>query len=143
MTDIEEKQAKVLNFLKKEAVGVVATINDEGNPESAAVIISQKSSLEIIFQTPNSSRKYQNLKTNNRVAIAVGFDMADFISLQYEGIAREAQVSERKSLEEIHKTKSPLFEKYGYLPDNKFFIVTPQWIRFREHKAGTEFILNF
>ncbi len=142
MTETERKKL-VLDYISKERVGVVSTISGNGSPEAAALIISQKSNLELIFQTPNTSRKYTNLKRNPRVAIVFGFDTDEFVTVQHEGIAREASPDEFDQLAAVHQAKSPQFAKYGRLPENKFFVVKPTWVRYWDFNSGQQFVLTF
>lgn len=129
MTD--QKQL-VLDFIKAQRIGVVATINEKGLPEAAAVAMSQTEALEIVFQTPNSTRKYTNLSKNPHVAIVLGWG-SDYTTVQYEGTAREVtDPTERQRLSEAHVAKNPDSKPYANLPNNKFFVVTPTQIRYSD-----------
>jgi hypothetical protein len=51
----------VYNFIKKYALGIVATTGKDNKPEAALVGIAVSGNLEIIFDTVKSSRKYHNI----------------------------------------------------------------------------------
>lgn len=140
---MDKKKKIVLDFIMKNKLGVISTISAEGNPESAVMIISQKNNLELIFQTPNNYRKYANLKKNPKVAIAFGFDLEEFTTVQYEGIAREAQKEEIDECRKIHVSKNAKSVEYAYLPQNKYFIVSPKWVRYWNFISNENFVLSF
>ncbi len=142
MTKKEQKR-KVLEFIKRKQVGALATTTSDEKPEVAVMIISQKDNLKLIFQTPNTYRKYENLKENPNVAIAFGFDLDEFTTVQYEGVAREATEKEIDECRKIHIEKNPKSTDYAYLPDNKYFIVEPKWIRYWDFKTDVKFELDF
>lgn len=134
MTLAEQKQT-INNFIKSQKLCVVSTVNSQNCPESAVMAFSDKNGNEIIFQTPNYSRKYKNLKSNNHISITLGWNEKDFITLQYDGIAREVADSELVEIRKIHIAKSPQGEKYAYVAENKYFVTSPTWIRYSDlHK---------
>ena|SRR3989338_4087033 len=141
--NIVQKKEKVLNFIKKNILGVISTVSLEGKPESAVMVISQKNNLELIFQTPNNYRKYINLKYNPHVAIVFGFDLEEFTTVQYEGIAEEVYGKEIDKCRKIHVAKNPKSIDYAYLPQNKYFIVSPIWIRYWNFNTNERFELTF
>lgn len=89
--------------------------------------ISETDDLELIFQTPNTSRKYTNLQNNKHVAVVFGWSKKDFITVQYEGVAREVvDDEERARCAKIHDAKKePGEQSYSHIMENKFFVVTP------------------
>ena len=128
-----EQKQRVLDFIREQRIGVVATINQKGLPEAAAVAMSQTDDLEIVFQTPNTTRKYANLSKNPHVAIVLGCSQENYITVQYEGVAREVtDRAERVQLAKAHVTKNPGSAPYADLPDNKFFVVTPSQIKYSD-----------
>ena len=139
----EKKRVKILNFIKKEKIGVVSTVNSGGSPEAATMVVSQTDDLNLIFQTPNHYRKYQNLKKNPHVAVTFGFSIEEFITVQYEGTAKEAEGGEVDICRKIHVSKNPKSADYAYLPENKYFIVKPKWIRYWDFNKNEIFITEF
>ncbi|MGZ3945819.1 MAG: pyridoxamine 5'-phosphate oxidase family protein [Mucilaginibacter sp.] len=75
----------IYQFISQSKYAVVSTISKDGKPESALVGIAVSTSLEIIFDTVKTSRKYHNILANKHVAVVVGWD--NETTVQYEGEA--------------------------------------------------------
>lgn len=71
------------NFMRKHSIGVLSTVSPEGNPEAAVIEFGETKDLQLIFDTIDTFRKYQNLKNNPLVAFVVGWD--ENRTIQYEG----------------------------------------------------------
>lgn len=113
---------------------VISTIHTDGGPEAAVIGFGQTEKLEVIFGTNNTSRKYQNLTQNNHVAIVIGWENGE--TMQYEGVARELREDEIRIVEEHYLKKSPESTKHRDNPQNRYFIVTPTWIRLTDLKMN-------
>jgi pyridoxine/pyridoxamine 5'-phosphate oxidase len=112
----------------------------QGLPEAAVMAVSQTDKLELIFQTPNDSRKYANLQNNPHVAVVIGWSQEDFMTLQYEGIARKVtDDTERAECARVHDAKKgPSAPSYSHVLENKFFVVTPAKIRYSSPEKNFE-----
>jgi len=133
---MEEKQEKILEFLKSQTICVVATIDAENNrPESAVVAFSETKNLEIIFGTFSNTRKFINLLKNSNIAFTIGWED---ISIQYEGVARLVEGSGEEECRNIHLAKNPASKKYAFHENQKFFKVTPKWIRYSDFSFDPE-----
>jgi len=55
------KKQFILNFIKKHKIGVLSTVSQKNKPEAAVVEFGETNSLELIFDTFVTYRKY---KTN-------------------------------------------------------------------------------
>jgi pyridoxine/pyridoxamine 5'-phosphate oxidase len=139
----EDQIKKIYNFIHKAQVCVLSTVNIQGNPESAVMGHSEMEDLKVIFQTPNNTRKYNNLQKSTKVAIVFGWSLEDWITIQYEGDAKEVNAEEIEMCRQIHTAKDKIHEKYAYLPQNKYFIVSPKYIRYSDVKRNEKFELNF
>lgn len=138
-----DQQKIIFDFIKSRPIGVLATINGEGLPEASAMAISQTDKLELIFQTPNTTRKYANLQQNPHVAVVFGWGQDNYITVQYEGTAREVtDNAEREQLVPIHIANSADSKPYVGLPGNKFFIVTPTQVKYSDIPNGVIFTLK-
>lgn len=139
--DTASHRQTVLDFIASQQLGVLCTINPLGLPQAATMAISQTDKLELIFQTPNTTRKYANLQKNKYVAVVFGWDRNDPITAQYEGVAREVtDDEERAACANIHDAKKgPGARSYSHIPENKFFIVTPTQIRYSDLKNNVYF----
>jgi general stress protein 26 len=75
----------IYQLISQNKLAVVSTIGKDGKPESALVGIAVSTSLEIIFDTLKTSRKYHNILANKHVAVVIGWD--NETTVQYEGKA--------------------------------------------------------
>jgi uncharacterized pyridoxamine 5'-phosphate oxidase family protein len=121
------------DFFGRYKLAVLSTV-DGSTPEAAVIQYSELTSLELIFETSESYRKYRNMQSNPRVALVVGWD--DFQTVQYEGIASELTEPERQKCREVHLKKFPEAVVFEEFSGNTYFKVKPLWIRYTDH---TEF----
>ncbi len=122
-----DEQAFVWSFIKKHSLAVLATTDGQGNPEAAVLAFAETEPFELIFNTSNTTRKYQNLRTNPRVAVVIGWDYGQ--TVQYEGQARELKGEEATKYKEIFYAKHPDSRRYEQKPDERHFAITPRWLR--------------
>jgi pyridoxine/pyridoxamine 5'-phosphate oxidase len=129
MNDNHVKQ-KMNEFFKKHSLCVVSTIHADGKgPESALVAFAELDDLKIIFGTSCNSRKYKNIQENSHVSFVVGWD-GEVGTLQYEGVATEASPEEFEAFAKLQVKKNPGSQKFVARDDQRYFVVTPTWIRF-------------
>jgi hypothetical protein len=121
------------NFLNSHLLGVISSIDSGGAPQAAVVGFGQTKNLELILGTDISSRKYKNLTTNPSVAFAIGWENGE--TVQYEGTARELTPGEINLVRENYWAKNPRAEGNNQNPGERYFIVTPKWIRYTDLKA--------
>ena len=57
-------KGKILDFIKKEKLCVLSTINNKGWPQPAVIEFSADEKLELIFDTFANARKVKNLAKN-------------------------------------------------------------------------------
>lgn len=139
-----DQKKLISEYITTQVLGVVATVNESGQPEAALVAVTEVGSLELVFGTSNTSRKYRNLARNPHVAIVVGNDVQKAITVQYEGRAEELTGAELDRCRQLHIKKNPRSEKYARNPEQRFFKVTPTWIRYSDlgSKPRVEFELS-
>ncbi len=87
-----DKKQFVLDFIKKHTICVLSTVTPDNQPEAAVIEFAETKNFELIFDTFNTYRKYQNLKKNPSVAVVIGWD--ENITVQYEGWAEELSGAE-------------------------------------------------
>ena len=121
---------RVYQFIKQQQLGVISTINLMNMPEAALVGIAVSTNLEIIFDTVNSSRKYQNILQKPNVAIVIGW--SDEITIQYEGIGEVlGNDDEAQNLKEIYfRTFPDGRERADTWPGLVHIKVSPKWVRY-------------
>src|SRR4051812_39951539 len=76
--------AALLTFLRRHRLAVVSTVH-AGAPQAAVVGIAVTDTLDIVFDTITTTRKYANLLVDPRVALVAGWDYGE--TVQIEGIA--------------------------------------------------------
>ena len=133
---IDQQKTQVLEFIKMQKLGVLATIDVSGQkPESAVAAFSETENLELIFGTFYNTRKFPNLLKNPQISFVIGWD--DF-TVQYEGVAKLTEGEEMEMCRKIHLTKNPSSKKYAFEVEQRFFKVTPQWLRFSDFSVTPE-----
>jgi hypothetical protein len=75
-------------------------MSPDGQPQAAVVGFAVSDLLEIIFDTVTSSRKYQNLCHNPRIALVIGWDGE--ITAQIEGVVDFPAGDERDRIRECY-----------------------------------------
>jgi general stress protein 26 len=120
----------IYQFITQQQLAVVSTTNNRGNPESALVGIAVSISLEIIFDTVTTSRKYQNILRNPNVAVVIGWE--DEITVQYEGHAMVlGNDGDADNMREIYYRAYPDGrERADTWPGLVHIKVSPKWIRY-------------
>lgn len=126
---------KSLEFLKENETCVLATVTKDGTPQAATVGYSVGEDFSFLIGTNKSTRKYQNLKNNNRVALVVG--IAGSKTVQIEGLAKELELTDK--LVEVHLNKLPSAVKFKIQPGQTYFLIKPNWLRFTDYSAKQQF----
>ncbi|MBI5133800.1 MAG: pyridoxamine 5'-phosphate oxidase family protein [Candidatus Taylorbacteria bacterium] len=140
---MENPRKKIAEFLKGEKLAVVSTVGKDGAPESAVVAFAETKGLEIVFGTSNTSRKHANLQKDPRVSFAIGWSFTGKKTVQYEGVASELSGKEAEKMAKALIAKNPSAAKFHELPDQRYFIVKPTWIRYSDFKEGKNFEVRF
>lgn len=136
---------ELLDFLNRNPMAVISTKSDSSEfPESALIAFAEYGSFEIIFETFNISRKYQNLLQNNKVSLVIGLDHTKLKTIQYQGVAELIPEDEvESSIQYFLDKDTPCTEKI--LRDNRarLFKITPTWLRYSDYTNGPPRILEF
>lgn len=128
---------KILDFLKKHPLCVLATVNpDDHQPEAAVIGFAEQADLSLIVGTSNESRKYKNIQSNNKVALVIGWDSVG--TVQYEGTIEELPLEDSAQYIEIMAEKNPFSRQFGERPDQRYFRITPTWIRLVDHTKSPD-----
>jgi general stress protein 26 len=134
MMSREELHAFVLEFLAARKYGVISSIGQDGEPQSALVGIAVTTELEIVFDTVKTSRKYPNLKADPRVAIVIGWEGEQ--AVQYEGIAVEPKDEELARAKQAYFTTWPDGIERQLWSGIAYFFVRPKWLRYSDFDTG-------
>jgi general stress protein 26 len=127
---MESTRKKVLQVMRRNKLAVISTVKPERTPEAALIAFAEDEQLRIYFQTGARTRKAANLKTNPAVALVIGISPEEWLTVQYEGTARQVTgADELKAVKQRFIDKdSPTKGEYLTDPSAIFFQVTPTWI---------------
>ncbi len=129
---------KVIEFLKDKRVCVLATVAEDGTPQTAVVHFShQEKPLKFFFFTNKSSRKAKNAVKNSQASVVVGWDEAEFTTVQMDGEVHVLQGEDLTKMQSLHFAKFPSREKFKDDADSEFLEFTPKWIRYSSLKTKT------
>jgi len=124
------KRDELVQFLRRYKLAVQASVAPGGAPQAAVVGFAVSDELEIVFDTVETTRKYQNLRADQRIALVIGWD--DEITAQIEGMA------DFPTGEELERVRESYFAAY---PDGRDRLawpgithvrVRPTWIRYSD-----------
>lgn len=90
----------------------------------------QTEDFEIILGTSTQSRKFENIKNNNKVSIVFGWDST--VTVQYEGKIKEIIGKEAEKYKKIYFAKTPAAQKYDNDPNQTYLLVKPDWARYTD-----------
>jgi len=119
------------DFVARHRYGVLATNSASGAPESALVGIAVSPTLEIYFDTVDTTRKVANLRRNPRASFVIGWENEQ--TLQLEGVADEPKGAALAELKKIY------FAAWPDGPDREkwkgitYYRVRPTWLRFSSY----------
>ncbi len=127
---MEAKKKRILEFIKKNKICVISTVNSKGVPEAAAMEFGETDEFELIFDAFSNSRKIANIKRNQNVAVVIGWD--ENITVQYEGKARMLKESELGKYKRAYFAKNPEAKRWEKREGIVYFKVQPRWIRYSD-----------
>lgn len=135
MSNDNTTRATVLDFLKIQPMATISTVaKNSDQPESALIAFTQTEDLEIVFESFAGTRKWNNIKSNPRVALVVGWSLDNYITLQYEGVAAPISDSGKEVYIQLFLDKdTPCTEKFLRDPRVQLYKVTPTWIRYSDY----------
>ncbi len=140
-----EEKTVILTFMQNNPMAVISTSDAKtGHPESALIAFAETENLEIIFETFDVARKYENLRAHPNVAFVIGWDLGVHCTLQCEGEAHEVlEENEREACVRLMLAKdTPCTKKFLRDPHVKFFKVTPRWMRFSDYSKHPTMIIE-
>jgi hypothetical protein len=125
--------AELFAFLRRYRHAVQASVAPSGAPQAALVGVAVTDALELVFDTPGSTRKAANLRHDPRIAFVLGGDDA---TVQYDGVADEPSGSELRRLQRVYFEQFPERRGRGAPADLTYFRARPLWIRYTGFRDG-------
>ena len=98
-------RAAIYHFICRQRYGVVSSIAIDGSPQSALVGIAATPSLDVIFDTLKSTRKYANLIERPACSFVIGCSGEQ--TLQLNGIAEQPQEGVLKQIQDAYFAQWP------------------------------------
>lgn len=121
---------ELLRLTRKRYYAALATATPNGLPEVATLRYAVTNQFELVMGTLRTSRKYQNLRINPKVALVIWDD--DF-SIQIEGEYHEPVGTDQERLKRFFATEFPHEARLRATRTNHvFFRVTPDWARYTD-----------
>lgn len=81
-----EAYFKIMNYIERNPLATLSTVNDDGTPHGAVVYICALSNQTVCFITKNLTQKYVNVTERPAVSLTIGND-AESSTLQLTGQA--------------------------------------------------------
>jgi general stress protein 26 len=131
---------ELFHFIDKCDLAVLASVSSSSGPQATLMGIAVTAELEVVFDTLKTSRKYQNLTLNPRVAFVIGWE--NETTVQYEGQAEELHGPELQLYKEVYFRKWPDGRERENWPNICYFRVRPTWIRYSDFNKNTYRIIE-
>ncbi|MGY3620890.1 pyridoxamine 5'-phosphate oxidase family protein [Bradyrhizobium sp. USDA 10063] len=122
-------RAELHAVLRKHRLAVVSTIGP-ASPQAAVVGIAVTETLDIVFDTLSTSRKYANLRADPRVALVIGWDAEQ--TVQYEGIADLPAGADLDACKQTYFATWPDGREREQWPDIAYVRIRPRWVRYSD-----------
>ncbi|HKO91000.1 MAG TPA: pyridoxamine 5'-phosphate oxidase family protein [Polyangiaceae bacterium] len=122
-------RSELVQFLRRYKLAVQASSGSEG-PQAAVVGFAVSDELELVFDTLQSTRKYQNLRQDPRIALVVGWD--DAITAQIEGRVDFPVGDELERIRQCYFVAYPDGRERLAWPGITHVRVRPSWIRYSD-----------
>ena len=123
--------SELYEWLDRQILCTIASIGEGGYPNTATVAFSQTPELDLVIITDTSSRKAQNIRNNERVAMTITNEDERY-TVQLEGRARELSWEEFTNYSERHYRKLPFSLPFKDIPGQVPFVITPTHVRFSD-----------
>jgi pyridoxine/pyridoxamine 5'-phosphate oxidase len=123
---------ELVALLRRFRMGVVSTVSATGQPQSAIVGIAIGDTLELVFDTLTTTRKYANLVREPRVAVVMG---EGELTIQMEGHAEVPAGAELTRAREIYFAAWPDGRDRAGWTHITWVRIRPTWIRVSDYAA--------
>lgn len=95
-----DERQKIVGFLASHPVGVLATVDANGNPHASTIYFAVDDNLNFTFTTKRDTEKQKNIKSNNNVML-VAFDAPSQAAVQVRGKA--TKVTDPIAMQNIYR----------------------------------------
>ena len=85
--DRDESEKRIRDFLQLHPIGVLATIDPDGNPHASVIYFSIRADGTLLFTTKSRTKKSDNLDLNNHVMLII-YESPTQTSVQITGLAQ-------------------------------------------------------
>src|SRR5688500_13260670 len=134
----------VLTFLRAHRLAVQASISPAGAPQAAVIGYGVSDRLDIVFDTLDSTRKAQNLRRDNRIALTIGgLTAGDERTVQLQGVADEPAGAELEALKQVYYAAHPEGPARLSWPGLIYIRVRPTWIRDSDYNTRPPEVIEF
>ena len=133
----------VLAFVQRHDHAVEATVAPNGHPQAAVVGIVTSDAFEIVFDTEHTTRKCQNLRTDNRMALVVGWDVPAAQTVQIEGVADEPTAADLERLQTLYFDRFPDGVERLAWGTIVHVRLRPTWVRYSDFRGEKPVIIEF
>lgn len=137
-------RSELLAFIRSHRYAVQSSVSESARAQSAVVGIAVSDAFEIVFDTVDSSRKWQNLRRNPAIAFVVGGTSdGDERTLQYEGVADLPDGGELDAVRELYFSRFPEGRARLSWPGCIHIRVRPSWMRYSNYNVNPPEILEW
>ena len=119
------------DFIASKRYAVVSSEGPDGAPQSALVGIAVSDTLEIYFDSVDTTRKISNIRRNPKVSLVIGWENEQ--TLQYEGIADEPRNEALAAVKAIYFRAWPDGPQRQAWKGITYCRVRPTWLRFSSY----------
>jgi general stress protein 26 len=91
-----ESSQRIYGFLQTHPIGVLATVDPNGNPHATVIYFAINDKFEIGFVTKVETKKHDNIKRNNHVQL-VSYEASSQATVQITGMAEDISDSPEAS----------------------------------------------
>jgi general stress protein 26 len=123
-------RAELVQFLRRYKLAVQASVASDGAPQAAVVGFAVSDSLEIVFDTVETTRKVVNLREQPRIALVIGWDEEK--TAQIEGVADFPSGDDLARLQECYFAIYPDGRARLSWPGITYVRVRPTWVRYSD-----------
>lgn len=130
----KEERSKIVDFFDSHPIGVLATVDTDGNPHASTIYFSIDSDMNITFTTKRDTHKRENIAHNSSVMLVAydsesqtaaqakgsAVEVTDLVKAQniYHGTLRGAKQTSEDNVPPIAKIAAGPYVAYTIKPDN-------------------------